>query len=371
MNPPATLSSLPLELKARIVELAHLQDLCYRGRWSDEDRGGCDLVRAARTELHGKSLIALSATSKDFNILAAVHFFRVSPFSLSGRLEKSTYSPIILQRITSKAGSGSYFTIRILPRHAASVRVLRLHNQAESNSVRRGFSYLPHLPHVDDISFDGEGAEELFDPIALLNLDPERQYAEGLSPDMNAQAKDMEEERALGRELFRTFAVRLRKLELHNFPPSDAADLLRVTPNLVALRLITPSLEDHADLRDVLGSAANLQPLTLEPTLTGANPELGPAWSTVPWRGQLTSLTLVDVPATPSMYLFIDSFAPSLRSLVLQIYEPNTPPPALRVFLSTFPHLAHLQLTRLDLDSATKMLLSLASTARSPLSSHR
>lgn len=350
MNPPATLSSLPLELKARIVELAHLQDLCYRGRWSDEDRGGCDLVRAARTELHGKGLIALSATSKDFNIVAAVHFFR---------------------RITSKAGSGSYFTIRILPRHAASVRVLRLHNQAESNSVRRGFSYLPHLPHVDDISLDGEGAEELFDPIALTDLDLERQYAEGLSPDMNAQAKDMEEERALGRELFRTFAVRLRKLELHNFPPSDAADLLRVTPNLVALRLITPSLEDHADLRDVLGSAANLQPLTLEPTLTGANPELGPAWSTVPWRGQLTSLTLVDVPATPFMYLFIDSFAPSLRSLVLQIYEPNTPPPALRVFLSTFPHLAHLQLTRLDLDSATKMLLSLASTARSPLSSHR
>lgn len=82
MNPLPTLSSLPLELKARVVELAHLQDLRHRERWTNSERTGASLVAAARAEWHGKSLAALSETCEEFNALASVHLFRVRCSSL-------------------------------------------------------------------------------------------------------------------------------------------------------------------------------------------------------------------------------------------------------------------------------------------------
>jgi hypothetical protein len=73
----ACLAILPLEIKARIVELAFEQDLAYSQRWPDGAPGE-KLVEVHMNDWRGRSLLALSETSKDLNELAATHNFFVS-----------------------------------------------------------------------------------------------------------------------------------------------------------------------------------------------------------------------------------------------------------------------------------------------------
>lgn len=73
----ACLATLPLEIKARIVEIAFEQDLAYGERWTDGAPGE-KLVEVHMNEWRGRSSLALSETSKDFNELAATHSFFVS-----------------------------------------------------------------------------------------------------------------------------------------------------------------------------------------------------------------------------------------------------------------------------------------------------
>lgn len=75
--PEACLGILPLELKARIVELAALQDERYRERWIPGAPGE-KLVEVHKNAWRGRSLVALSQTSKEINELAARHLFYVS-----------------------------------------------------------------------------------------------------------------------------------------------------------------------------------------------------------------------------------------------------------------------------------------------------
>lgn len=171
----------------------------------------------------------------------------------------------------------------------------------------------------------------------LLDVDQERQHVEDRDTD-NEQGKDW----ALKRDLFRSLAGRLRRMRLVKFLPSDAADLLRAAPNLESLHLVMSSLDEASDLRDVLAVAPNLQHFVFEVDEAGELPQDWP----VAWQGQLASLTLIDVSPTPSMYLFIDLFAPSLRSLVLDFTHTNSPPtPLPRPFQSTFPRLTRLRLS--------------------------
>ncbi|KAL8291316.1 hypothetical protein RQP46_002294 [Phenoliferia psychrophenolica] len=70
----ATLSTLPLEIKSRICELAALQDERYKERWIPGALGE-ELIEVHLNEWRGRSLAALSETSKEFNELAAKHIF--------------------------------------------------------------------------------------------------------------------------------------------------------------------------------------------------------------------------------------------------------------------------------------------------------
>ena len=77
-----SLSSLPPEIKARVCELAHLQDQRFKQRkqvGTPEE----DLTRAVKTDWHGRSLSALSQTCWDFNSLANKWSFFVSAGDLA------------------------------------------------------------------------------------------------------------------------------------------------------------------------------------------------------------------------------------------------------------------------------------------------
>lgn len=79
----ASLTSLPVEIKARIAELARLQDERFKER-SPAGASGKDMTEAVTTEWHGRSLSALAQTCHDFNKLASMHLFRVSCGRLMG-----------------------------------------------------------------------------------------------------------------------------------------------------------------------------------------------------------------------------------------------------------------------------------------------
>lgn len=74
-----SLSTLPLELKGRIAELAHQQDARYKDLWSSGTRVGAELVGSVANDWHGsRSLVALSRTSKQFYAVSAARLYRVS-----------------------------------------------------------------------------------------------------------------------------------------------------------------------------------------------------------------------------------------------------------------------------------------------------
>lgn len=83
---PASFTALLLEVKARIVEMAVLQDEVYH---SIRDSALGIILEEVKTkrDWDGKPLRALSETNKELNSLATKHVFRVMPFTneLDGR----------------------------------------------------------------------------------------------------------------------------------------------------------------------------------------------------------------------------------------------------------------------------------------------
>lgn len=75
----ATLSSLPLELKARIVQLAHEQDRNFYERDGDAESDELDMADLLSSKLYGRSTNALLLTNQEFSGLAAKHIFKVRP----------------------------------------------------------------------------------------------------------------------------------------------------------------------------------------------------------------------------------------------------------------------------------------------------
>lgn len=83
---PASFTALLLEVKARIVEMAVLQDEGYHSICDSALGTILEEVKTKR-DWDGKSLRALSETNKELNSLATKHVFRVMPFTneLDGR----------------------------------------------------------------------------------------------------------------------------------------------------------------------------------------------------------------------------------------------------------------------------------------------
>ncbi|KAL8291337.1 hypothetical protein RQP46_002315 [Phenoliferia psychrophenolica] len=243
----ATLSTLPLEIKARICELAALQDERYQERWIPGAPGE-KLVKVHLNEWRGRSLAALSETSKEFNELAAKHIFY-------------TLTDTQIDSLT--------FSLVVLPRHAS--RVLRVviagappgGAAATEASTQRVFAALLMLPNLEDLRVSYEPTST-----ALGEFGTSLESPSGATGQI--------------RRAFRPVARRLRTVGLVDFPSVDAiVSFLDMCENVQNLEIAGPAIvEDEMLLTQCLGMNPVLDRLTLDATSSGtAGLHLGNTWS--------------------------------------------------------------------------------------------
>lgn len=71
------LADLPTEIKSRVSFFVCVHDREYKERWAPGAHG-LDVVETLCTPWHGRGLVALSETDREWNSLCATHIFRVS-----------------------------------------------------------------------------------------------------------------------------------------------------------------------------------------------------------------------------------------------------------------------------------------------------
>ncbi|KAL8291338.1 hypothetical protein RQP46_002316 [Phenoliferia psychrophenolica] len=317
----ATLSTLPLEIKARICELAALQDERYKERWIPGAPGE-NLVKVHKNEWRGRSLAALSETSKEFNELAAKHIFH-------------TLSDIQIDSIT--------FTLVVLPRH----------------TFRRVFAALPGLPNLNDLQLSYATTQ-----LALGDFGTAFDSPDGPAGQI--------------RGAFRAVALRLRTVALVDFPSADSVNsFLQMCENVRNIKITGPVIvQDEKLLSESLGTHRTLERLTLDATSAGsAGLHLGNEWSIpLTWTRTLSGLDLVNVELDGSTVSLINQHAATLRSLTIRLPKdsPPNPPPDFPSLLPT-PLLSSFILENTSsnaFEAITAAIATATSDSATPSSSH-
>ncbi|KAL8291538.1 hypothetical protein RQP46_002516 [Phenoliferia psychrophenolica] len=138
----APFSTLPLELKEMIVQMASDQEDAYKGRVKDpRERAG-----------HINGLRALALVNKELSELTARHRFRVL---LAGRVE--------LRDDEYSDNEETFFETVILPRHAHHMRAIVFKSTDADDAAKGAIEIIGQLPALQSLDFDEGSAMDLFD----------------------------------------------------------------------------------------------------------------------------------------------------------------------------------------------------------------
>ncbi|KAL8280438.1 hypothetical protein RQP46_007086 [Phenoliferia psychrophenolica] len=291
--------------------------------------------------MHGRSLVALSQTSKDFYEIAV----------------KLMYHTLSERQAVSPHGR-----MRFIPRHASLVRTLDLGTFGSAAEEKaRAFATLPLLPNVNELHLNGDAMATIFGGQAAFDagatVDSERHALP-----RNPSAIEIEqEEYALAREIWRERAPHLRAVQMFALQVEDATRFLDTMTKLESVNLII--LKDLEAYLDALAHRPHLLHLTIRSGRPGTwNWPTGP----LEWTTSLKSLNLHNLDVTPGFYTFLDHFAPSLQTLNIvfstKLSQNRVLPPS-PVLPSPFPFLKELHLHIVDCTVASAILSSLAPTA--------
>ncbi|KAK4701060.1 hypothetical protein P7C70_g5178, partial [Phenoliferia sp. Uapishka_3] len=321
MGPPsarASFSTLPLEIKARIVEMASLQEDGFKERV---------LVKSERIG-HVNSLSALATVSWELRGLAAKHQFKV---------------------LCSTQVQDEAFRFSILIDHPHQIQLVQMMG-TDRAKLSQAMSILPQLHALRGLTFTLEAAQILFGPV-VKNLD-------------NFEDRDPEFSVNNGYNIrgLRRIAEKVHLLSLDDFSSMAAATLVSYFPNLRTLSLIdvTDSTGDDFNLLAVaLSSLRSLTHFSLEAADT-ENPITVPTSLDIlralppPIRCLQISLGELSQPLLD----FISIFGPTLVTLDLRV-DTQTPgsselAPLLPLHL---PHLSNLAIR--DCWARTPRLFSL------------
>ncbi|KAL8291292.1 hypothetical protein RQP46_002270 [Phenoliferia psychrophenolica] len=283
----ATLSTLPLEIKSRICELAALQDERYQERWIPGALGE-KLIEVHKNAWRGRSLAALSETSREFNELAAKHIFHT---------------------LTDGQIDSFEFTLIVLPKHTSRVRCVNIERSLRGRNhlydFRPIFAVLTLLPNLSELRVNHDA---VFDALGDLLEEPD----DGGESMLN--------------DAFRPVARRLRKAVLVDFPTmDDVAAFSAMCGTLSDLTIEGHHIFDEPeDLGEHLSSIPTLERLTLHARRRGTQGLrlLTSEWPTLPL---LSSLDLVDIELEANSIALINQHALTLRHLMIQL--PNDSPP--------------------------------------------
>ncbi|KAL8291352.1 hypothetical protein RQP46_002330 [Phenoliferia psychrophenolica] len=283
----ATLSTLPPEIKARICELAALQDERYKERWVPGAPGE-ELVKVHKNAWRGKSLAALSETSKEFNELASKHIFHT---------------------LTDTQIDSFMFALVVLPKHTSRVRRVNIKRPTlgpAARDVRPVFAALPLLPKLSDLKITHAAVLEV---LGDLTQDP------------------VEGQTRMFRDVFRPVARRLRTVALVNFLTVDSVvALLAMGESLQDITVTGPTVAEQR-LGEYLSKITTLERLTLDATSAGsAGLHFASGWPTLE---TLSSLALINIKLEANSVALINQHALTLRHLTLRLpYDsPPTPTP--------------------------------------------
>ncbi|KAL8291336.1 hypothetical protein RQP46_002314 [Phenoliferia psychrophenolica] len=278
----ATLSGLPLEIKALICELASLQDERYKERWIPGALGE-KLIKVHLNEWRGKSLAALSETCKEFNELAAKHIFHtLTDF----QIDSLNFSLVVLPRYTS----------------------------------RRVFAALLSLPNLIDLQVSYDPASNALG-----------EFGTTLGNPSGAPGQI--------RDAFRAVARRLQTVALFDFATADAiVSFLGMCEDVRNISITGPAIvEDEQLLSEYLGAHPSLEHLTLAATSSvSAGLYLGPEWSLPSnWTKGISGLDLINIELDASTVSLVNHHAATLRHLTFRLPKnsPPAPPPDFPSFL--------------------------------------
>ncbi|ORY84078.1 hypothetical protein BCR35DRAFT_331026 [Leucosporidium creatinivorum] len=129
-----TLASLPTELHSLIARMCRDQDRQYKVRTSPEDFGirHLEVAKAGATDWDGRSLSALSLSSRDWRTATAPYFF---------------------ETISSNSCDDALFLFEISPKYASLVRhALFDHHATDSTGQAALLRTLPFLPRLQSLA---------------------------------------------------------------------------------------------------------------------------------------------------------------------------------------------------------------------------
>ncbi|KAL8291557.1 hypothetical protein RQP46_002535 [Phenoliferia psychrophenolica] len=286
----ASFSTLPLELKARIVEMTSDQEDAWSARMDESDE------RAG----HINGLSSLALVNKELRGLAAVHQFKT--------LHASRSSP-------------SVFRFIILPQHGHHIKEVVFFGPYGEGSTGYTISILSQLPALRALEFEAQTAKGLFGPGVTLR-------------------RDLEDEDASNRATMLAYiSSRIEHLTLSNFKPSEAVALVRKCPNLKVLCLSHLKVGEQQDLSSAIASARGLKSLAIAMELEVDWPPeaLAPLERDPP---PIHTLQLLNFALNTHTFKIIDVFSSTIESV-----DPTDP--TLLAFLDSQPTIRHLYLDRL------------------------
>ncbi|KAL8291560.1 hypothetical protein RQP46_002538 [Phenoliferia psychrophenolica] len=211
----AAFSTLPLELKARIVEMASDQEGTWLERVEDPQE------RA----VHINGLSSLALVNKELRELAAKHQFRA---------------------VASRQTSPSIFRFRILPRYGHHITEVIFQSGQSAEVSAYALSILGQLPALRALRFTIEAAKRLFGSGVTLS-------------------DDVEDEDQFNRaSVLELIAFRIEVLILNEFKPSEATGLVRTfSSNLRTLAFIDLKRGASSDLFSAMATVRHLTHLSI------------------------------------------------------------------------------------------------------------
>ncbi|KAL8291497.1 hypothetical protein RQP46_002475 [Phenoliferia psychrophenolica] len=296
----ASFATLPLELKAKIVEEAGDQEKAWRWRVKDpEGRVG-----------HINSVSSLALVNKELRDLAAKHQFSLLP--------------------VGKA-SQSVFRYRILPRFGHHISEVIFYGIDNADAAELVLTLLSQLPALRTLRFDHANATTLFGPGVTLSNDP---TDEAIS------------DRA---SVLVSIASKIETLYLLYVTPSQSVAFIRACSNLRSLSFIGLNTADGEDeIRELTKAIASLR--FLSDLLIELNEDASGGWSTdalAPLAHDpppIKYLQLTNFPLDRHIFSLITSLSTTLAHLTLDPQHQDATPD-----LSSLPLIQLSRLTLLEL----------------------
>ncbi|KAL8287561.1 hypothetical protein RQP46_003419 [Phenoliferia psychrophenolica] len=281
--PRASLITLPTEIKAKIVEMAHLQ----QEAWKERDPAGFRTAfetddAETRSRWHPLSLV-----NKEFRELAAPYLFQV---------------------LNSRRTLHPTFQCLVVPNHFHRIaRVeLRAENLPGDGPLGYTATLLPTLPALRSVSITYDAACELFGDVLSESAPTEMQKMRLAS--------------------FKWYGSKLTRLELDWTGPAVAATVLRSCPGLQSLKYKEYTFdkdgaidyEDEIQFLCALSSLANLESLTLVSDDGGLPEAWTPDWwDKLRWTPPPLKHLKLWIYHNKEVSTFIGLFAKTLQSLSL------------------------------------------------------